>query len=224
MNSDAAHLKKEVTEAGFRPTPFPFLVWNIRRLVWPFIRQYHFFQLEKLAETQVRLDETLAQLARLTHEFETFKSAQNEQASRFNFAHLELRSDLAAVINRHGRLTEQLDSVKADHAILRRELTRLQDVLAAELRCHENALEEQIAGPNVEQVEVKTHLAAIIDLEGGKTTDDTGVDIPSSSAPAKQEVVRAEASICASPPVGLFTHRRQESRHGVGIRPGPTPL
>jgi hypothetical protein len=224
MNSDAAHLKKEVTEAGFRPTPFPFLVWNIRRLIWPFIRQYHFFHAEKLVETQGRLDEALAQLSRLTDEFETFKSAQNEQASRFNFAHLELRSDIAAVINRHGRLTEQLEGVKADHAVLREEQVRLQEALAANLTCHENALEEQISGLNVEQVEVKTHLAAIVHREGGRTTDDTGVDIPSSSAAAKQEAVRAEASICTSPPVSLFIHRRQEGRHGVGIRPGPSPL
>jgi hypothetical protein len=61
MNSNEAHTKKEVTEAGFRPTPFPFLVWNIRRPIWPFIRQYHFFQVEKLAEIQADFDETLAQ-------------------------------------------------------------------------------------------------------------------------------------------------------------------
>jgi FkbM family methyltransferase len=286
MNSNEAHLKKEVTEAGFRPTIFPFVVWNIRRLIWPFIRQYHFFQVEKLAETQGRLDETLAQLARLTDEFGRFKlaqdkrltdelgklkaaqneiltdelgklkavqderltdelgrlkaaqneiltdelgklkavqnerltdelgrlkaaqnerltdelgrlkAAQNEQASRFNFASLELRSDLAAVINRHGRLTEHLDSVKADHVALRQELARLQDVLATELADrqsalathlanHESALNEQLAGLNARQLELKSDLVAIVDREGRLDERINGLDADRASLRAE---------------------------------------
>lgn len=83
MTQDIDQLKKEVTAAGFRNAPYASIVWTVRRMLWPFIRQYHFLQLEKLVETEQRITQAL----------DKFKTAQ-----------MQLRSDVVALANRQGQL------------------------------------------------------------------------------------------------------------------------
>src|ERR1700729_3288177 len=92
MKRDIKQLKEEMTAAGFRATPFAYIVWTIRRMLWPFLRQYHFLQLEKFLETE---------------EFVT------EGLERLTFAYVQLRSDVAALTNRQGQMTIDLENVAA---------------------------------------------------------------------------------------------------------------
>jgi FkbM family methyltransferase len=79
MKRDIKQLKEEMTAAGFRAAPFAYIVWTIRRMLWPFLRQYHFLQLEKLVETEEYITQSLEKLT---------------------VAHVQLRSDVAALTNR----------------------------------------------------------------------------------------------------------------------------
>ena len=62
MKRDIKQLKEEMTAAGFRATPFAYIVWTIRRMLWPFLRQYHFLQLEKFVEAEELVTEGLHRL------------------------------------------------------------------------------------------------------------------------------------------------------------------
>ncbi len=80
---DIKQLKKEMTAAGFGAAPFAYIVWTIRRLLWPFLRPYHFLQLEKLLETEELITQALEKLT---------------------LAHVQLRSDVAALANRQHQI------------------------------------------------------------------------------------------------------------------------
>ncbi len=62
MKRDIKQLKEEMTAAGFGAAPFAYIVWTIRRMLWPFVRPYHFLQLEKLLETEDFVTQGLEQL------------------------------------------------------------------------------------------------------------------------------------------------------------------
>jgi FkbM family methyltransferase len=79
MKRDIKQLKEEMTGAGFGAAPLAYIVWTIRRMLWPFLRPYHFLQLEKLLETEEFITQGL---------------------ERLTFAHVQLRSDVAALANR----------------------------------------------------------------------------------------------------------------------------
>jgi FkbM family methyltransferase len=104
MKRDIKQLKEEMTAAGFRAAPFAYIVWTIRRILWPFLRQYHFLQLEKLVETEEFITQGLEKLT---------------------VAHVQLRSDVAALTNRQGQMAIDLDNVAA--------LTSRQGQMASEL-------------------------------------------------------------------------------------------
>ncbi len=92
MKRDIKQLKEEMTAAGFRAAPFAYIVWTIRRMLWPFLRQYHFLQLEKLVETEEFITQGLEKLT---------------------VAHVQLRSDVAALTNRQGQMASELENVAA---------------------------------------------------------------------------------------------------------------
>ena len=89
MKRDIKQLKEEMTAAGFRAAPFAYIVWTIRRMLWPFLRQYHFLQLEKLVETEEFITQGLEKLT---------------------VAHVQLRSDVAALTNRQGQMAIDLEN------------------------------------------------------------------------------------------------------------------
>jgi FkbM family methyltransferase len=92
MKRDIKQLKEEMTAAGFRETPFAYIVWTIRRMLWPFLRQYHFLQLEKFVEAEELVTEGL---------------------HRLTVAHVQLRTDVAALVNRQSQMAIDLDNVAA---------------------------------------------------------------------------------------------------------------
>jgi len=92
MKRDIQQLKEEMTAAGFRAAPFAYIVWTIRRMLWPFLRQYHFLQLEKLVETEEFITQGLEKLT---------------------LAHVQLRSDVAALTNRQGQMAMDLENTAA---------------------------------------------------------------------------------------------------------------
>ncbi len=83
MKRDIKQLKEEMTAAGFGAAPFAHIVWAIRRILWPFLRPYHFLQLEKLLETEQLITQLITQ-----------------DLERLTVAHVQLRSDVAALVNR----------------------------------------------------------------------------------------------------------------------------
>jgi FkbM family methyltransferase len=92
MKRDIEQLKEEMTAAGFRAAPFAHIVWTIRRMLWPFLRQYHFLQLEKFVEAEELVTEGL---------------------HRLTVAHVQLRTDVAALVNRQGQMAIDLENVAA---------------------------------------------------------------------------------------------------------------
>jgi FkbM family methyltransferase len=92
MKRDIKQLKEEMTAAGFRATPFAHIVWTIRRMLWPFLRQYHFLQLEKFVEAEEIVTEGL---------------------HRLTVAHVQLRTDVAALANRQSQMATDLENVAA---------------------------------------------------------------------------------------------------------------
>ena len=57
MSSRVEELKQGLTAAGFRSAPFARILWALRRLIWPIIRQYHYFQVEQLDLVAATADE-----------------------------------------------------------------------------------------------------------------------------------------------------------------------
>lgn len=135
MKPDIAQLKKEVTSAGFRPAPFAFLVWNLRRILWPFIRQYHFFQLEQLIQTESRLDRTAEHVDRLAAEFRTFSRAQSEPGERSIVAGLqaELREEISRSTAAYGELRSLVRELNARNASVGSQFDRIRSELWAAL-------------------------------------------------------------------------------------------
>ena len=129
MNRDLKELQKGVTEAGFRPAPFGFLLWNLRRILWPFIRQYHFFQLEQLVQMRVEVTSQMrAEIASLTRqqaevvsqtrtEIASLTRQQSElieELSKLTIAHAQVGTDVAALANRQGRDISDIDTLRND--------------------------------------------------------------------------------------------------------------
>src|SRR5438128_971980 len=101
MQGNIEQLRKDVSEAGFRPAPFAKLVWFVRRILWPFIRQYHFYQLEKLLQLAAELRDVVTAQAELqeslhgmSSEVVTARAEVQAEMGKLTVTHTELCSDL----------------------------------------------------------------------------------------------------------------------------------
>jgi FkbM family methyltransferase len=105
MKRDVKHLKAEMTSAGFGAAPFAYIVRAIRRMLSPFLGPYHFFlRLEKLLDNEYFVTQNLEKLT---------------------VAHVQLRSDVAALANRQGQMAIDLESALPEEAGVQRTIQRV---------------------------------------------------------------------------------------------------
>jgi FkbM family methyltransferase len=108
----------ELINAGFQPERFGFLVKLLRRLLWPFIRPFHLFELEKIVELELDLKSQLkCELERFDAQarerFAQFEQSVLEKMERIVKEHVVLRTDVEALKNRYLALESLDDRVTA---------------------------------------------------------------------------------------------------------------
>ncbi len=108
--------KTELIAGGFRPQRFGFPVRMVRKLLWPFVRPFHFYTLEEVGRSFREIDRSLDEVARTNERTErhvnevearSTEALQSAEASmrdglgRLADTQSLLRTELAAAINRH---------------------------------------------------------------------------------------------------------------------------
>src|SRR3984957_2748823 len=112
MKRDIEHPKEEMTAAGFGASPFAYIIRTIRRLLSPFLGPYHFFlRLEKLLDNEYFVTQSL---------------------DRLTVAHVQLRSDVAALVNRQSQMAIDLESWIPEEAGVQRTMQRAPKRAAAD--------------------------------------------------------------------------------------------
>lgn len=116
VNERYVQAQHELINAGFRPERFGFFVKFVRRFLWPFIRPFHFYELQKVLELQSQLETALVK-----YEDQTQKSciqlteALTGEVEKLVKEHVVLRSDMEALKNRYTLLESLGDLVAANH-------------------------------------------------------------------------------------------------------------
>ncbi len=160
MRQDLKKLKEDVTAAGFRGAPLAPLVWTIRRMLWPFIRQYHFLQLEKLLEVEERLDLRLVEIESLAEGLNRRSEETQSRLQELNTLlsvttqELDTRTDLLL------HQDEELRSKLTEHA----GLLHMATVASDELTC-ENAVNDIAARQHQIEEDFKSVKATLNTLQ-----------------------------------------------------------
>jgi FkbM family methyltransferase len=116
--SDVDRWKTELIAGGFRPQRFGFLVRNVRRLLWPFIRPFHFYMLDVMGRL---FDESQRQAeAYLKSGIERVVAGQST-----------VRTELAAVVHRHTTIEGEIGRAVDGQSALRTDLAAVLDRLTA---------------------------------------------------------------------------------------------
>ena len=103
-DSNADDWKMKLIDSAFRPTRFSFIVRKIRRILWPFIRPFHFYTLEEVAR---QIDDIRGRIDDIRGRIGNFESDLSRT-----------RTDVAASVHRQvaiegevRRTTDQIASV-----------------------------------------------------------------------------------------------------------------
>lgn len=107
---DVDRWKRELITGGFHPRRFGFFVRQLRRILWPFLRPYHFYTLDTVG----RLGEGLraaTELLRQELREETEQRRETIKRVAGNFAILE--SDLTAAVHRQLALESEFTKLAA---------------------------------------------------------------------------------------------------------------
>jgi FkbM family methyltransferase len=120
---DTEKLKQDAAAAGFRNAPFALLLHTLRRFLWPLVRQYHFFTLEKLSDLDRHLE---ARIQAVQSEFrleiekiagqntsrDAHIGALQAEAGKAAFALAKLQSDLIATANHQNQTAAGLEELQ----------------------------------------------------------------------------------------------------------------
>jgi FkbM family methyltransferase len=95
--------QRELFLAGFHPKRFGLFVKVMRRLIWPFVRPFHFFQMSKITQTAHDLG--------LIEQKSNVLEQKTGEIAKLIKEHVLLRSELAALKNRYIALDSLDDRV-----------------------------------------------------------------------------------------------------------------
>lgn len=134
MKADHAGL----TAAGFSPARHSLIVKLTRRLLWPFVRPFLFFLLEKITANSERLDANSVeleaidrQLKRIAKENEAANplidkrlhtvEQRTQETAKFVRQIIFMQSEVNAVVNRFGMLELEVENIRNELARLKSE-------------------------------------------------------------------------------------------------------
>lgn len=126
VNERYVQAQHELINSGFRPERWGFVVKFVRRFLWPFIRPFHFYELQKIIELESRLESRLeSELeSRLESGLERYSALVQERCAQLRQAiagemeklvreQVLFRSDMEALKNRYMSLESLDDRVAA---------------------------------------------------------------------------------------------------------------
>ncbi len=98
---DLSKLNNELLAYSLQPQRFPLLVKLVRKILWRFIRPFHFYQIQEMSREQERQIQEIKQVAQ----------KQDEKIKNF-FASAASRSENIPLINRIAYLESEIEGLK----------------------------------------------------------------------------------------------------------------
>lgn len=120
--------QSELIGAGFQPQRYGFIVKFVRRLIWPIVRPFHFFQLSEISNISYHLGlleqktDVLEQKTNVLEQKHDVLEQKTNEISKLVKEQVLLRSELAALKNRFLALDSLDDRVAKISCRLSREL------------------------------------------------------------------------------------------------------
>ena len=105
-------------DSGFRPAQFGRIVRLVRRILWPFMRPFHFYTLQRAEAAAEEVGDTRRHLEMLLHESRTMAQCALEQCAA-------VRDDQRSILLETQNVIIDMRRLVTMHSVLRSELTAL---------------------------------------------------------------------------------------------------